>query len=607
MSDQNPAPRRRPKPKPRARPFSRPKKDTDPTSQGASHVAPVVIKSDPDGVDNIDITDSKPPSTPSMPVSAVSNEIEETKTDSAPPEPPLSAPLSPVTSLHVEETSHINEKDSSPENDEIIREIDVFISPSLSSTLTLVQFPLHPRRSHHASNYHQSFLTPESARLRPVHNILELDYPLPAQQDSSRLSSLPSSIANLAHRTLRSHSVGLNTHLAIGGWSQDGKSIHLTPLSQSVLQMRPTFAHIDAAEGALTSHSGTTTQEDLAAMANKNKPQPIFLKSSASGGNKGGANSNSSQRQTYAEKKAQEESEDWSSLNVYGPGSTECKEQKKKIENCFDAGVNIQFGACNGRRLFGQEKDHYKQDGKNYIKTLDYLPQTHTSLELNTFEEEDDVENVMTENNNPSEENANYQERKNLHMIKSFASKIAAQMIRSEGCPLPYMALYKRYLPPASAIDENMLSAFATGLSGSSVLIRGSCFVLKSSLMTWLHPSAKDMRDLILILLNRDGVVMREKLLKIDIKNLKGAKLSEDSEDDDEEDSDAELKIKAEIIQYLLSQVANKEKNCWVAKYDDGDGSFERDFPIEATKHYEYWEKRKRALKQDIEKYDAMQ
>lgn len=95
--------------------------------------------------------------------------------------------------------------------------------------------------------------------------------------------------------------------------------------------------------------------------------------------------------------------------------------------------------------------------------------------------------------------------------------------------------------------------------------------------------------------------------MKIDIKNLNGAKLSEDSEDDDEEDSDAELKIKAEIIQYLLSQVANKEKNCWVAKYDDGDGSFERDFPIEATKHYEYWEKRKRALKQDIEKYDAMQ
>ena len=625
----NPSSRPRPRAKPKLKPRPKPKPRSKPTSvkqeinnqddvPNPTDQPQVIIKADPDR-QGLVVPDSAPSS------SFVSQ-----------PRPLSSSEPIVATSMNLnmtmEETTSNNENIDEGTDDKILREINVYMSPSLSSTMTLLQYPLQPRRAAHHT--HQStFLTPEAARIRPIHNILELDYPIPASQtDADRFSSLPSSIANLRKRTLKSHAVKLHTHMAIGGWSADGNSIHLTPLSSpsSVMQMRPTFTHIDEAEGSLTAQSGTTTLEELQKNANKNKPQPIMLKNSP--GSAGGGDPNAaSQRQTYAEKIEQEQSEDWVSLNVYGPNTMEFREKKSKIESTFDTTIPIQFASHITNSTNASHAANV-DGGRNYVKTLNYLPPTiggaldieALDIKLDKYEMDEtneDVTNNASNNEDILEKDAEAlskqeRERTYLNMIKSFSSKIAAQMVKSGGCPLPYMLLRRRYIPVStnsndavmSMEDVERLNAFAIGLSGSAVLIRGSCFVLKSSLMTWLHPTARIMRDVILILLNRDGMVEREKLL------WKGKKAYDknDMEIDESDKEKAEANIKAEYSLYLLNQVATKSKNCWTLKYNtvnghfqgSEDNSFEKDFPLEASKYYEFWDKRKKTLRREIKQYD---
>ena len=70
--------------------------------------------------------------------------------------------------------SRIN-PDDEDEEDPIIRNIDVFISPELSRTLHLLQFPIQPANSSSKA----ATTTPIEAKLRPKHNMLELEYSIP--------------------------------------------------------------------------------------------------------------------------------------------------------------------------------------------------------------------------------------------------------------------------------------------------------------------------------------------------------------------------------------------------------------------------------------------
>jgi len=525
----------RPRPKPRPRP--RPK----PLAQSSS-ATPIIVKSDPDSLPNND------------------KDIQ-----------------SSINDAH-----NIEEERKSPdeeETDEIIREIDVYISPALSSKLSLVQFPLHPRRIPIASSYHNSLQIPTKARLRPLHNKLELEYPLPTPQDTSRLSSLPSSISNLTHRTLQSHAVQCATHMAIGGWSSDGSSLYLTPLlSKSMYQMRPSFAHMDSPD--TLSDEPTST------------PQPIFRKTQSKA-----ASASPYQRMSYAEQKAQEDEEDWAELQVYDKGTEEYHDKKGRLEQCQNVGMNLQFGNPNKDRQDNAATT--AKDGRKYIQTLNYLPPAQGMMDLDMFDyTPPDEEGKETNTNSIVSENS--QDQRYLHLLKSFASKITSQMVKSGGSPLPYKLLQSRYIPHSSQDDANdqmTRQAFVMGLSGSAVLVRGSSFVLKSSLMTWLHPSARELRDFILLVFYRDGQIVRPKLGQLSF-------LQPTATEETKELMQAHTEIQSQVIHKLLHQLAQKGMNCWKWKYEKEDHSFEYDYPKEAMKHYQHWERKMEYFRDALDEYD---
>lgn len=540
-----------------------------------------------------------------------------------------------------------NSDDSSLDDDPVVRSIDVFMSPTLSSTMTLLQFPLLPRRTPRTSNFSSSFLIPDSVRHRPAHNMLELDYPLPPMDSSAAALQDSSARFNMrGTRTLKSHAVSLHTHMALAGWSGDGHSLFLTPLSRPVVQMRPTFAHIDAAD-----KMNSSTQEDEheeEEKKKKSKPQLIGLKNAAAVKSKSeqGAPGAVNIRQTFADKVAKEESEEWTVLNVYGPGTPECRDTRRLAESCLDSNIPIQFWRNPNQKKSQDSRSDHKKDGRNYIQTLNYLPPTANTNNLDDDdddmvddapdddEDKDDVNIMLNPDDDDDDENIkqkdkkkdtlqNIQERRNVQMIKNFSAKIATQMVHSGGSPIPYLLLKNKFIvTEAHKTDEHRLRCFSAALSGSATLLRGSCFVLKSSLMTsqWLTKKARDARDVILILLNRDGIVQREKLLNIDIhKYFKEKKkdgeeknnvYDEEDDDSDEEEEDlgtASLGVKTEVIEYLLSQVACKGNNCWEMKYfreATDDNMYERDFPNEAVKHHQYWKRREKALQEFIDNYD---
>ena len=125
------------------------------------------------------------------------------------------------------------------DDDEIVRTIDVFVCPELAPALHLLQFPLHPvaaATSQSQSAYH----TPSAARLRPRHNKLELDYPLP-QSAAAGQRQLPDTMC-LSRRTFASNAVAPVTHMALGKLNRDGTRLDVVPLLQRrLLQMRPSF------------------------------------------------------------------------------------------------------------------------------------------------------------------------------------------------------------------------------------------------------------------------------------------------------------------------------------------------------------------------------
>lgn len=81
-----------------------------------------------------------------------------------------------ITSSKIDDFAHNAEDDDDP----VVREIDVYLSPSLSNTLHLLQFPIQPAASAlHKNTRYDTSNNPTEAKFRPRHHMLELEYPIP--------------------------------------------------------------------------------------------------------------------------------------------------------------------------------------------------------------------------------------------------------------------------------------------------------------------------------------------------------------------------------------------------------------------------------------------
>lgn len=224
------------------------------------------------------------------------------------------------------QTDDVNAND---DGDEVVRTIDLYLSPTLSEQMYLMQFPLQSSSSNSVPQQ------PESARIKKKHNLLELEHPIPYSKIGSE--------GNFSFLTRKqiSHTIPISTHMALGKLADDG-SIHLVPFSH-MTQMRPDFCHVNLQDET------SDDQPEETAKAPEKKPL-LFQK-------KESERAAMIRKSSYAYKKASEEEEEWQDLIICGPQTPEYNECQRSLLE--DGRKSIAGVTCS-------ESD--------FVKTLNYIP-----------------------------------------------------------------------------------------------------------------------------------------------------------------------------------------------------------------------------------------
>mmetsp|Transcript_25397 Transcript_25397/g.36242 ORF Transcript_25397/g.36242 Transcript_25397/m.36242 type:complete len:476 (+) Transcript_25397:163-1590(+) len=448
------------------------------------------------------------------------------------------------------------------DEDPIIRSIDVFISPELSRTLHLLQFPIQPVNTPSSNNKY----TPIEAKVRPKHNMLELEYPIPNAALGGQ-SNPQAGHKHLTQRTFTSNAIAPVTHMALAKLDKAGERLDIIPLQKSVMQMRPSFDHLhnhdeedDAQQNTNLDKSGDTTTTSSSSSGGKQKPI-LFQKKESD-------RSATARRNSYAHKRASEESEEWIELDVHGSEgkwSSVRKDMMRKVE-CANRDVTIQLAA---------KSKFTDRDEGHYVRSLNYMESISAAFADTS---------VMEESSLTTFSNTNAGEDVDETAVAELASKLVILLQEGLGKMIPFSVLRSNFhLEKVS--DELLIMA----LSSCAVLVRGN-FALKSSLAQFLKKDVmKELRDLMLLLLNMHGSIQRERLVQ--------AFETKASTNDDY------AVINADVITFVLETMAKLSNGCWVPKVED-DVVFAARFPKFATCHGVYWVKKKEMLKELVELYE---
>jgi DNA-directed RNA polymerase-3 subunit RPC5 len=474
----------------------------------------------------------------------------------------------------------INDDMSEDPDDEIVREIDVFLSPQLANHLHLIQFPLQPashtqpprtvynKKSGKTETKAPQPPVPSSAQIKPMHSILELEYPLPSGSTSNQ-RQIPQ-VLNLQSRTYTSHSIPMVTHMALGVLSsfkvkqEDGSDdrktyLDLIPLSK-VLQMRPSFAHVDAIfandDEDLNAPSNTTNAKDK-----DDGAKPVLFRKPES------ERAALLKRTSYAAKKEREEAEEWIQLNVdaYGP------EQKLvwKQSACprQDRETNLQFVSEEGG----------EGGTKAYVKSLNYLQSSTKTMNKDSAMEDFNPATVVDEVDVDADETSQQVESQ---WKLELTARVATLFQGRGGVSIPYPVIRPRF--QTCIADQDLLDA----ISACAVLVRGN-FMLKSSLMGFSNLMIAEARDVILILFMNYGILQRETLSHMFHKVHNDSKV-----------------ISEQVLNGILDLVGKKTVNGVEMKIED-DLSFGGLYPHVARSHDEYWEQKTNYLRNYIRVYEA--
>jgi DNA-directed RNA polymerase-3 subunit RPC5 len=179
--------------------------------------------------------------------------------------------------------------DDEEEEDLVVREINVYLSPALNEQLYMLQFPLQQEGQRAAQ--------PTEARIKPRQSMIELD-----QQTSNKIER-NGSFSNMSVRTLVSQTIPVQTHLCLGKLVEG--SLHLVPLGH-VSQMRPSFRHVDAKDNP---DPDDADEDFVGGDKNKEKKPVVFQR-------KESERAAMARKSSYAFKKASEEAEEWRTLTV---------------------------------------------------------------------------------------------------------------------------------------------------------------------------------------------------------------------------------------------------------------------------------------------------
>ena len=421
------------------------------------------------------------------------------------------------------------------EEDEIVREIDVFISPELAQSMHLIQFPLTPASNTGPRKINKPKPTiPKSARMKPQHANLELEFEIPSKT-FSRQRQVPGPL-DLNTRTFSSHNIPLTTHMAMGVFDSTGSRIDLIPLHR-IMQMRPSFKHIDDLYD--------DDEDDILEEEDKKESKPIMFKKQEN------ERALLSRQSSYAYKKACEGEEDWVELNVYDGKSKEYNNESKKV-HCSQAMRDKTLRFVKAGKVGGNI---------GYVRSLNYLP---------GIVNKDDTEDFIP----------HMDPKYSDEWMKDLTTRVANLLQAKQGLPISFSVIRSRFNKSIS--DQALIQA----LSASAALVRGN-FVLKSSMMGLSKPIA-NARDVILILLNKYGIIRRDILEKVYGKC-----------------DDLSALITIDVINALLNMLARQTKNGMEMKIDD-DLTFEEEFTEVSRLHEVYWQKREDELEKYIQDYTQL-
>jgi len=495
--------------------------------------------------------------------------------------------------------------------DEVIREIPVYLSPELAHHIQLIQYPLQ-QRSHPTA--------PEAVRIKQRHCMMEQDHKTPNNIGFNGMYHMPS-------RTFSSHTIPLTTHMALGkliehddpdldadpdcdpetvGSSSNSNSsnnnnsattkrkrlgLHLVPLNR-MTQMRPSFAHVDEAMAAstATTEEELKRQEQTASAADKGRKSIGFQK-------KESERQELARKSSYGYKKASEDAEGWHSLEVYD-------------EESLQANLLMARVACplehRSKNLLDFDRLRTESKSTNipgttpnskYLNTLNYLPPRDdfggdgSSGSGSAGAKSDGKDNNNNNNNNDATDELS---------LAQIVKKLVPLM--RQGRPIPF-SLLRAEFPPETATDEHLFVA----LGSCAVLVRGN-WCINSKLLGYSVPMTQA-RTFLLCLFQSMGVVHKERLLGVFARHPGNDGNDNDNDNyndnynyNDNDNNDQDGRVTPQVVDFLLEQLGEKKSEGWVLKVAD-DVKFPKLHPQTTMVHLQYWAKQIESFRPMFERY----
>ncbi len=475
------------------------------------------------------------------------------------------APFPPPTSSALEglPLMDLDSDDEIMEEDEVVREIDVFLSPELSKQIYLMQFPLQQQ----SSQLQRS--KPQAARIKPRHCMIELDYATRSGNDAEHQDF--SGQFFMSARTYSSQTIPVSTHMALGKLGTAGSGapgLHLVPLVR-ITQMRPSFHHVNEA----TLQMSSTSEDDPDPMQDGGTRQPLNFQKKES------ERAALARKSSYAYKKASEESEIWIPLEVHSETSVESEDKLEKVA-CTAPDQNLLLGRAGSSAqhalsieptIDGDEPLPVSSNqqvatlpssavsSSSYIQSLNYLPQS----QIGSLKSDSGCIELGDISQQPEE------------MLSIVVGKMVQLM--HQGRPMPYSVLRPQFDP--SSFSDSVLQQ---ALSSCAFWVRGN-FILQSRLLP-MPAVVGQARTFILFLLQSLSVVHRARLDHV---------------------YDGDDQVTPEVILMLLEQVGKKTDEGWKLKVDD-DETFESKYSSYVPLHLEFWRKQVRRFGPLLERYRQM-
>lgn len=354
--------------------------------------------------------------------------------------------------IKLEDDDVVMQIDDDGTDDEVVREMDVYISPELSEQMYLLQFPLQDSRSNAVPQL------PAEARIKKKHNLLELEHTIPYPQIGAEGNY------SFVTRKQISHTIPVHTHLALGKIAEDG-SMHLVPLSH-LTQMRPDFTHVNLAQDDTTMEEPEDTNNSRAT-----EKKPLLFQKKES------ERAAMIRKSSYAYKKASEDEEEWQDLII-------CGSQTPEYTQCQQSVLKKGVGSP-------QKSIATTSSEKNFVKTLNYLPGR-------AYDDAGAASDERMEQGGTTSDEQEQQESSPLVPVVTKCTKLL-----SRGVPVPFSVIRLSF-PNSTVDDADLIQA----LSSCAVLVRGN-FYLQSRLL-FDNPDLIKARTFILYLLQTDGQLQRK-------------------------------------------------------------------------------------------------